>query len=79
MAAFLTALTYREIWAADFEFIAHSGERPEPVCLVAWELRSALSTKAANWANRIRTKPRETSQGSSAIDWRPPELGFRRG
>src|SRR5262245_38452429 len=33
------ALPYREIWAVDFEFIAADGERPEPVCLVALELR----------------------------------------
>jgi hypothetical protein len=31
---------YREIWLADFEFQAPDGERPIPVCLVAWELRS---------------------------------------
>ncbi len=31
---------FREIWAYDFEFNAESGERPDPVCLVAHELRS---------------------------------------
>lgn len=31
---------FREIWAADFEFNAMPGERPDPVCLVAHELRS---------------------------------------
>jgi DNA polymerase family A len=31
---------YEEIWIADFEFRAPAGERPEPVCLVARELRS---------------------------------------
>ncbi len=31
---------FREIWLCDFEFIANPGERPEPVCLVARELRS---------------------------------------
>jgi DNA polymerase I len=36
----LEALPYREIWAVDFEYIAGPGERPDPVCLVAWELRS---------------------------------------
>jgi len=31
---------YREIWLADFEFMAGAGERPVPVCLCARELRS---------------------------------------
>ena len=31
---------FAEIWAVDFEFGAEPGENPEPVCLVAWELRS---------------------------------------
>jgi hypothetical protein len=31
---------YRSIWAVDFEFVARPGDRPEPVCLVARELRS---------------------------------------
>jgi DNA polymerase-1 len=31
---------YQEIWAVDFEFLAPSGERPLPVCMVARELRS---------------------------------------
>jgi DNA polymerase family A len=31
---------FREIVLADFEFEAGQGERPVPVCLVAWELRS---------------------------------------
>ena len=32
--------TFREIVVVDFEFTALRGERPEPVCLVAHELRS---------------------------------------
>ena len=31
---------FREVVAADFEFVAAPGERPAPVCLVAHELRS---------------------------------------
>ena len=31
---------YREVWAVDFEFMAPPGERPDPVCLVARELKS---------------------------------------
>jgi hypothetical protein len=33
-------LPFDEIWTVDFEFSATSGENPEPICLVAWELRS---------------------------------------
>jgi hypothetical protein len=35
----LAKLPFRQIWAVDFEFVAKEGARPEPVCLVAWELR----------------------------------------
>jgi hypothetical protein len=31
---------FREIWCVDFEFQALPGERQQPICLVAWELRS---------------------------------------
>src|ERR1700678_2491383 len=30
---------FREVWAVDFEFGAPPGDRPEPHCLVARELR----------------------------------------
>ena len=36
----LSRLPYREIWAVDFEYVAHGGDRPEPVCMVAKELRA---------------------------------------
>jgi DNA polymerase I len=36
----LDLLPFAEIWAVDFEFGSKPGENPEPVCLVAWELRS---------------------------------------
>jgi DNA polymerase I len=36
---------FREIWAADFEFVAHPGARSEPVCMVARELRSGRTIK----------------------------------
>jgi len=31
-------MRFREVWLADFEFSAPPGERPTPVCLVAWDL-----------------------------------------
>jgi hypothetical protein len=39
------ALPFSEIWAIDFEFIAEPGENPDPVCLVAWELRSGRKVR----------------------------------
>src|SRR4051794_26991876 len=33
-------LPYREVWCLDFEFRAPDGERPEPLCMVARELRT---------------------------------------
>jgi hypothetical protein len=35
----LDALPFSEVWAVDFEFAVKDGARPEPVCLVAWELK----------------------------------------
>ena len=35
---------FREVWVADFEFFAPPGERPTPICLVAWELARARSS-----------------------------------
>jgi hypothetical protein len=34
------SLPFRAVWVLDFEFVAPPGERPDPVCLVAHELRS---------------------------------------
>jgi DNA polymerase-1 len=36
---------YSEIWCADFEFHAPLGERPDPICLVAREVRSGRTVK----------------------------------
>jgi hypothetical protein len=44
-----------EVWAVDFEFIAGSGERPVPICLVAWELRSGRKLRV--WRNDFGPKP----------------------
>lgn len=42
---------YREIWLADFEFRAPSGERPEPLCLVAREWRTGRTIR--RWADAL--------------------------
>jgi DNA polymerase I len=37
---FVGAKDYQEIWIVDFEFSAATGERPVPICMVAWEVTS---------------------------------------
>jgi len=51
----LAGLPFREIWAVDFEFTAPPGERPDPVCLVAVELRSGRTIKL--WRDRFGPMP----------------------
>ena len=48
-------LPYREVWAVDFEFAAPSGERPEPACLVAMELRSGRRIRL--WRDQFGDRP----------------------
>ena len=43
---------FAEIWCVDFEFIASPGERPDPVCMVARELRSGRVIRA--WRDALR-------------------------
>jgi hypothetical protein len=49
------ALPYREIWAVDFEFHAPPGERPDPHCLVAWELKSGRRIRM--WRDQFGAMP----------------------
>jgi DNA polymerase-1 len=51
----LVAIPYREIWAVDFEFIADPGENPDPVCLVARELRSGRTWRL--WRDEFGPAP----------------------
>ena len=50
---------YREIWAVDFEFEigsgVGSGERPDPLCLCARELRSGRELRL--WRNQFGSVP----------------------
>jgi DNA polymerase I len=47
---------FKEIWAADFEFVPHDGERyPDPVCLVAWELGSRRKIRL--WKGQFGENP----------------------
>jgi len=49
------ALSHREIWAVDFEFGFQPGEQPDPVCLVAWELKSRR--KIRYWRDQFGATP----------------------
>ena len=51
----LDNLPFTEIWAVDFEFGAEPGEDPEPVCLVAWELRSGRKLRL--WRDEFSSEP----------------------
>jgi DNA polymerase I len=48
----LASLPYREIWAVDFEFRAPDGERPDPICMVARELRTGRVLRL--WQEELR-------------------------
>src|SRR5262249_40079154 len=50
-----TDLPFEEIWLHDFEFISRPGERPDVVCLVAHELRSAQTLRL--WRNQLGPQP----------------------
>ena len=51
----LDLLPFKEIWAVDFEFGSQPGENPEPVCLVAWELKSGRKIRL--WRDQFGVAP----------------------
>ena len=51
----VAVLPFREVWVIDFEFCAPAGDNPEPVCLVAWELRSGRRLRL--WRDEFGTAP----------------------
>jgi hypothetical protein len=51
----LGVLPFQEVWLVDFEFRPPAGENPEPVCLVAWELRSGRRLRL--WRDELGTEP----------------------
>jgi hypothetical protein len=42
---------WREVWAADFEFVARPGERPDVACLVARELKTGRTIRL--WRDQL--------------------------
>jgi DNA polymerase-1 len=55
LPAMFDALPYQEIWAVDFEFGSKAGERPDPVCLVAWELKNGRKIRC--WQDQFGAVP----------------------
>jgi hypothetical protein len=49
------ALPFKEIWAVDFEFNARPGDRPNPVCMAARELRSGRRLRL--WVDELGPEP----------------------
>lgn len=47
-------LTFREVWAVDFEFTAPPGEQPRPICLVARELGTGRTISL--WEDDLRQR-----------------------
>jgi hypothetical protein len=60
----LDTLPFREVWAVDFEFVAKDGACPEPVCVVAWELKSGR--KLCLWHDELGASP-PYSVGTDAL------------
>ena len=61
----LSDLPFNEIWAVDFEFNGKPGDRPNPVCMVARELRSGRRHRL--WADELGPKPPFSIGESSLI------------
>ena len=51
----MDALPFAQTWVVDFEFCAKPGENPEPVCMVAWELRSGRKLRV--WQDELDSSP----------------------
>jgi DNA polymerase I len=51
----LDQLPFEEVWAHDFEFIALPGERPDVVCLSAFELRTGRTINL--WRDELGEQP----------------------
>jgi hypothetical protein len=51
----LSEVPFNEVWAVDFEFNGKKGDRPNPVCMVARDLRSGQQIRL--WADELGSKP----------------------
>jgi hypothetical protein len=46
---------FREVWLCDFEFISGPGERPIPVCMMAYEAHTSRWTRL--WRDQLGRHP----------------------
>ena len=51
-AVALPGLPFHRVWCVDFEYSAPPGDRPDPVCMVARELRSGQVIRL--WQDELR-------------------------
>ena len=58
-------LPFREIWACDFEYRAPTGERPQPVCMCARDLRSGREIRL--WGNDLRRRAAPFDTGPNSV------------
>jgi DNA polymerase I len=58
---------FHQVWACDFEFIAPPGERPDPVCAVFRELRTAQEVRF--WDDELRTRTPPLGPGSLFVSY----------
>jgi DNA polymerase I len=58
-------LPFREIWACDFEYRAPTGERPQPVCMCARDLRSGREIRL--WGNDLRRRAAPFDTGPDSV------------
>ena len=68
MAGTLEGLPFCNIWVVDFEFTAPPGERPDPVCMVALELRSGRIVR--HWRRELKSMtaaPFDTGSGTLVV------------
>lgn len=56
---------FREIWVVDFEFRAASGERPDPICLVAQEVNTGREIRL--WEDELKTGQCPYSTGHDSL------------
>ncbi len=54
---------YRQVWAVDYEFMAPPGEIPDPVCLVARELKSGKTIRL--WRDQFGPVPPYSTDADS--------------
>lgn len=61
----MTMDDFREIWVVDFEFRAAPGELPDPVCLVAHEVRS--NRRIHLWEDAMKSQPCPYGTGPDSV------------